>query len=250
MDRMVVTAGGLERQEHRLGHRAAGQDEPLAEAKSSNQRCSGTIRCWVGSTPLISRRLARIAAILRGAKPIPARTSSVCWPTAGTSPIAASSSVNMKGGSRARTGPFWSDDAPFVARRELLVVPHVDRFVQPAVGDAGASSRAATSAEVLSANTASITAVRTLPIGTPRSGVAETRVGRIVRSAQDFLAEHHPFAFVLQPEDDLAVLRSVRTVWGDGGVAGRRRAAAASRHKHGAASGRSSTRPARPAWQP
>src|ERR1700712_5518213 len=102
---MIVAAGALEGQEHRLGHRPAGQHEAFTNAKIVEPTLFGHHAVLGGVEIAHAAPAARSAAIRSAEKPISPSTSSVCWPTDGTSPIGAASSVNVNGGSNAWTGP-------------------------------------------------------------------------------------------------------------------------------------------------
>jgi hypothetical protein len=105
MNWVVVPAGGLKRQKHRLGHGSAGQHEALAKLEILEPTLFGD-HAVLDRVELGHIAPALRIALMRSAeKPIAANISSVCCPTEGTSPIAASSSVKLKGGSSARTGP-------------------------------------------------------------------------------------------------------------------------------------------------
>ena len=69
MHGMVVPARPLKRREHPFRHRSTGQQEPLAEEKSSNQRCCGIIRWPAGSKPVMTACVHRSSPCLSQGPP-------------------------------------------------------------------------------------------------------------------------------------------------------------------------------------
>ena len=102
---MVVAARRLERQEQRLGHRPARQQEPLAHLEIVEPPLlrHHPMRCRVELAHTAPHRTQRRDFRRRVAQ-FPQHCVSV-FAQPGTSPIAASTSVKVNGGSRPRTFP-------------------------------------------------------------------------------------------------------------------------------------------------
>ena len=160
----------------------------------------------------------------RRRRPCPIRCSSawVCWPSAGTSPMRASTSENVAGGSsasdRARARCRWC--ASGRAARSCWCSTTWSSCLTWAAGMPAAASRASSSAVVQRRVCARDECVA-LANGSARAATLVANRGSSASSGtlEDLGDQRAPAAVVLHADQHLAVAGRVRVVGRDGGVA-------------------------------
>ena len=142
----------------------------------------------------------------------------MCWPRAGTAPMAASRPGTVTGGSSARTGPAGVSTSRHLSGRSCGWAANSAGVRSRALAMPASSSRATTSSGVMDPSAASMIAVSS-PSWATRSGLVANR-SSVTRSGrlQHPLAEHGPLAVVLQAQEHLPA--QVGAVRGDGRVPG------------------------------
>ena len=170
----------------------------------------------------------------------------MCWPSAGTAPIAASRPGALTGGSSARTGPAGRSTSRHRSLAASCGCAANSAGVRSrALAMPASSSRATTSSGVMRSEHGLDDRRQLAVVRHPVRVGGEPLVGDQVRPAQHPLAEHGPFSLVLQAQEYPA--RPGRGRTGRWRRAGRRCAGRPARRRRCSSRAGSSTRPGRPA---